>query len=120
MKTDTDAADLDLNPILADITANVIMTPTEAIPGHTTRITDDITGVVHDAHTQTLIHTVLTMTLHIADLPHIEAPQLTPEIAADHALNQPTNPPRKPHTTLHHIPVVHKVKYIQKGIQELQ
>ena len=40
MKTGTDAAGLDLNPILTDITAKVIMIPTEAIPGHTTGIID--------------------------------------------------------------------------------
>ena len=97
-----------------DITAKVTMTPTEAIPGHTTGITDDITGVVYDAHTQTLIYIVLTVTLHITDHQPTEALQLTPEIAADHALNQPTNPPRKPHTALHHIPADHKVKHIQK------
>ena len=67
MKTGTDTAGLDLNPILADITAKVIMTPTEAIPGHTTGITDDITGVVHDAHALALIHIILTVTLHITD-----------------------------------------------------
>ena len=32
------------------------MTPIEAIPGHTTGTTDDITGVVCDAHTQPLTH----------------------------------------------------------------
>ena len=96
------------------------MTPTEAISGHTTGITDAITGVCHDAHTQTLIHIVLTTTLHIADHLPTEALQLTPEITADHTLDQPTNSPRKPHTNLHHIPEDHKVKHIPKGIQELQ
>ena len=120
MKTGTDVVSLDLNPILTDITAKVAITPTEAIPGHTTGIIDDITGVVHDAHTQALTHIVLTMTLHIADHQHIEALQLTPEIAADHTLNQPTNLPRKLHVTLHHIPADHKAKHIPKGTQELQ
>ena len=96
------------------------MIPTETIPGHTTGITYAITGVVHDAHTQVLIHTVLTVTLHITDHLHIGALQLIPGIAADHALNQPTNPPRKPHTNLHHSPKDHKIKHIQRGIQELQ
>ena len=65
MKIGTDTVGLDHNAILTDITAKVIRTPTEAIPGHTTGITDDITGVVHDAHSQVLIHIILTTTLHI-------------------------------------------------------
>ena len=52
MKTGTDAVALDHNPILADTTAKVTMTLTEAIPGHITRTTGDITGVLHDTHTQ--------------------------------------------------------------------
>ena len=119
-KTGTDAVSLDLNPILTNITAEVIMTPTEAVPGHNTGITNDITGVVHDAHTQPLTHIILTMALHIADYLHIETLQLTPKITADHTLDQPTNPPRKPHTNLHHIPADHKAKHIPKGTQELQ
>ena len=64
MKTGTDVVSLGLNTILTDITARAIMTPTEAIHSHTTGITDDITGVVHDAHTQPLTHIILAMTLH--------------------------------------------------------
>ena len=120
MKTGTDAVGLDLNPTLANITAKVIRTPTEAIPGHTTGITDDITGVVHDAHTQPLTHIILTAMLHITDHLHIEALQVTPEITAEHALNQPTNPPRKPLTTLCHIPADHKSKHTPKGTQDSQ
>ena len=120
MKTGTDAVGLDHNSILTDITAKVAMTPTGAIPGHTTGMTDAITGVVHNAHTQTLIHIVLTMTFHIADHLHTEALQFTPGITADHTLNQPTNLPRKPHINLHHIPEDYEVKHIPKGIQELQ
>ena len=92
------------------------MTPTEAVPGHTTGITDDIAGVVHDTHTQPHTYIILAMTFHIADHLHIEAFQLTPEIAADHALDQPTNPPRKPLTALCHIPANHT----PKGTQESQ
>ena len=55
------------------------MTPTEAIPGNTTGITDDITGVVHNTHTQPLTHITLAMTLCIADHLHIGALQLTPD-----------------------------------------
>ena len=116
MKTGTDTVGLDHIPILTDITAKVTMTPTEAIPGHTTRITDAITGVVHHAHTQMLIHIILTITLHIADHLDIETLQLTLEITADHALNQHTNSPGKACTIYHHI---HR-KCIPKQIQELQ
>ena len=56
------------------------------------KITDDITGVVHDAHTQPLTHIILTRTLHIADHLHIEALQLTPGIAANYTHNQYISP----------------------------
>ena len=123
MKTGTGTGGLDHNPILTDITAKVAMTPTEAVPGHTTGTTDDITGVVHMTHTQALIHIILTMTHHITDHLPIEALQLTPEITVDLALDQPTNPPRKHCINLCHIPGDHKVKHIPKPpkkIQELQ
>ena len=116
MKTGIDAVGLGHSPIL---TAEVTMTPTEAIPAHTTGITDNITGVLHDAHTQVHIHIILTMTLHITDHLHTEALQLTLDIEADHTLNQPTNPPRKPCTNLHHI-LDHKVKHTPNEIPELQ
>ena len=67
MKEGADAVSLDLNPIITNITLKVIMTPTEAIPGHNTGITDNITGVVHNAHTQPLTLIILLMTLHSAD-----------------------------------------------------
>ena len=119
MKTGTDAVDPDHNPVISDITAKIAMTPTEAIPGPTTGTTDNITGVVHDAHTQVLIHIILTTTLHIADNLHLGALQLTPSTTADHALNQPTNQLRKAHTNLDHNPEDHRVKHILKGIQAL-
>ena len=120
MKTGTYAVSLDLNPNLKNITAEVVMTPADAIPGHTTGIPDDIAEVVYDAHTQPLTHIILTATIHIADHLDIEALQFTPGITADHALKQPTNPPRRPHTNLHHIPANNKVKYIPREIQKLQ
>ena len=64
MKMGTDTVGLDHSPILIDITAKVAMTPTEAIPGHTSGTTDDITGVVHATHIQALIHIVLTVPEH--------------------------------------------------------
>ena len=101
---------------MVDTTAKVTMIPTEAIPGHTTGTTDDIIGVVHNAHIQVLIHIVLTVTLHTTDHLHIGVLQLTPETAADHALNPPTNLLRKDHTNLLHNPEDHKVKHTPKGI----
>ena len=57
MKTGTDTVGLDHNPIITDTTAKVAMIPTEAIPGHTTGTTDDITGVVHTClHSSTYTH----------------------------------------------------------------
>ena len=102
---------------LTNIKAKITIAPTESLPGHTTGIIDDITGVGHDAHTQPLMHIILTMTLYITDHLCIEALQLTPEITAHHALDQHTNPSRKPHTDLHHIPRDHKAKHIPKGVQ---
>ena len=102
--TDTHMVGLDHNPILADTTATVTMIPTEAIPGHITGTTDDITGIFHDIHTQVYIHTVLTMTLHIEGHLHTGAHQLPHEIAADHTLDQPTGQLRKPYIRIHHIP----------------
>ena len=120
MKTGTDIVGLDLNPILTDITTKVTITPMEAIPGDTTGILNNITGVVQNTYTQPLTHIILAMNLHIPNHLHKEALHVTQEIAADHALNQPTNPPRKPHTDLQHIPVDHKAKHIIKGTQKLQ
>ena len=50
---------------------------------------------------KTLIHIVLTTTLHIKDYLHIGALQLTPEITADHTLKCPTNWLGKPRINLH-------------------
>ena len=96
------------------------MIPTEAIIGHTTGTTDDTIGVVHNTHIQVLTH---HHSCH--DTPHhrsfhIGALQLTPETAADHSLNLPTNQLRKAHTNLLHNPEDHRVKHTPKGIQELQ
>ena len=43
MKSGTDTVCLDHNPILTDTTAEATVTPTEAIPGHTTETADAIT-----------------------------------------------------------------------------
>ena len=47
------------------------MTPTEAIPGHITGTTDNVTGVVHDAHTGVLTHIILATTPHTTDHLHM-------------------------------------------------
>ena len=46
MKTGTDTVGLGHNPILTDTTGKVAMTLTEAVPGHITGATGDITGVL--------------------------------------------------------------------------
>ena len=57
MKTGTDVVDPDHNHIIEDTAAKVTITPTEAILGHAIETIDEITVVIHDAHTQLLIHT---------------------------------------------------------------
>ena len=79
--TDTDMVGPDHNPILINTSATVTMIPTEAAPGHTIGIADNITGILHDAHTQMLISTILEG--HLLT----EAHQLTHEIAADNVLS---------------------------------
>ena len=108
MKSGTDAAGLGHNPILTDTTAESTMTPTEAIPGHTTGTADAITEVLHDAHTHMPIHIALTMTLHVKDHLPIGALQVTLETAADHDLDQHSNQLGKPCINLHPIPADHK------------
>ena len=119
MKTGTDAVGLDDNPILADTTAEAAMTPTEAIPGHTTGTADTITGVLPGAHTQMPIHITLTMTPHIGDHLHTAALQCTLETTADPDLNQHRNQLRKLHTKTHHDPedptVIHKLRETQES-----
>ena len=50
------------------------MTPTEAIPGHTTKTVGAITRVLLSAHAQMPIHNALAMTPHIGNHPCTEAP----------------------------------------------
>ena len=59
--TDTDVVGLGHNPILTDTTATVTMIPTEDAAGHIIGTADNITGVLHNTHTQMLISTNLTM-----------------------------------------------------------
>ena len=120
MKTGTNAVDPDHIHIMEDTTSKVTITPTEAVLGHTIGTADDITRGIHDAHTQTIIYTVLAMKLHIEGHLHTGAHQLTHEITADHALDQPTGQLRKPHIRIHHIPEDPKVIHTLKEIQESQ
>ena len=90
MKTGTNAVDPDHNHHIKDTTAKVIISPTEAILSWTIGTADNITEVIHDAHTQILTSTILGMTLHIEGHLHIGTHQLTHKTAADHALDQPT------------------------------
>ena len=62
----------------ADIAVTIIITHTEATPGH---ITDTPTEALHVTITQALI--VITATHHTGDLHPVEAPPLTPEMVAD-------------------------------------
>ena len=96
------------------------MTPTEAIPGHTTGTPDAITEALHDAHTQMPIHITLTVTLHIEDHLPIGALQITLETPANNNLNQQTNQLRKPCINLHPIPADHKENPITEEIQKSQ
>ena len=50
---------------------------------------------IHNAHTQTLVYTVLTIPLHIEGHLHKGAHQLTHEITPDHTLDQPKGQLRK-------------------------
>ena len=86
------------NLIFTDITVQVIMTHTEATPGHDIGIITATPGVAHNTNIPHIEITVInpTTTHHtnlIADHPHIEVPQLTtPEIIGDHIHLHPTNP----------------------------
>ena len=101
MKTGTGKVVPDHNLIFTDIEAQVIMTHTEATPGHNIQIIAATQGVVHDALTPDIGITVIepAMTHHtdlIIDHPHIEVSQLTtPEITVDHIHIHPTNPQDK-------------------------
>ena len=64
-KTGTNAVDPDHNHIIENTAAKITINPTEAILGHSKGTADDITGVIHNAHTQMLISTILTAILHI-------------------------------------------------------
>ena len=74
------------------------MTPTEAVPGHIIEIVD---ATIEALHATTTVFIAFAATHHIEDHPHIEVPQLIPEIAADpdHILH--INQVRECHINLH-------------------
>ena len=86
-RTGAETADQGQSPVPADVVVTVIMTPTEAIPGHIIEKVDATIGVPHNAVAPLLIITV--MTHHIEDHPHVGILQLIQKITADpnHALH---------------------------------
>ena len=98
MKTGTGEVIPDHNLIFTDITAQVVITHTEATPGHDVGIIAGTPGVAQNGHAPHKEITVIgPATTHHTDLitdhPHIEVPQLTtPEITVDHIHIHPTNP----------------------------
>ena len=71
-----------------------------------------------NSHTQTLIHIILTMTLHTVDHLPTDALQLTQDITADHALNQPTKPTKKTsHQSSSHFRRSHGKIYTKRNLR---
>ena len=79
-----------------DIKVTVIITHTEVIPDH---IIDALTEALHITTTQALV--VIAATHHTGGHPHIEAPLLILEIAADPENAPCTNQVRPPLLNLH-------------------
>ena len=117
VKVGTDKVISNHSLIFTGIAAQVIMTHTEATPGHDIGIIAAIPRVAHNAHVPYIEITVIdpTRTHHtdlIADHPHIEVPQLTtPEIIVDHVHIHPTNPQDKFHIGHTHTPADHKAHH---------
>ena len=117
MKTRTGEVIPDHNLIFTDIAAQVIMTYTEAAPGHAIGIITVTPGVAHGAHVPHIEITVNdpAMTHHtdlITDHPHIEVPLLTtPEIIVDHIHIHPTNPQGEFHIGHTHTPADHEANH---------
>ena len=120
VNTGTGEVLLDHDLIFTDITAQVIMTHTEATQGHDIGIIAVSPGVSHDAHAPHIEITVIdpTMTHHtdlIADHPHIAVPQLTTrEILVDHIHVLPTIPKGEIHIGHTHIPADHKANHTSR------
>ena len=118
MTTGTNIVDPDHSHIIADTAAIVAITSTDTVLSHTRGTADDITRVIHDAHTQMPMSTILTVTLCIEGHLHTRAHQHIHEITADCILEQPTGQLRKPHIRIHHIPGDPKVIHTLEEIQE--
>ena len=73
-RTGTYTEDQGCSPIPTDMEVTVIMTPTEAVPGHVIETVDATIGVLHDAITPVLA--IFAMTHHIEDHLHIGVLQL--------------------------------------------
>ena len=90
MKTETGKANPDHSHTFADITAQVIMPPTEAALDHNTGIDTATTGGAHDDCTPPIEATAISLTVthhinYITDHPHIEAIQvINPKITVGH------------------------------------
>ena len=74
------------------------MTPTEANPGHIIEIVDTTIEALCTAATVLI---TFTATHHITDHPHVEVPQIIPEIAADPDHELHINQVRELHINLH-------------------
>ena len=81
---------------LMDITVTVAVTHIEVIPGHTT---DATTEALHNFTTPAL--TIIAMTHHTGEHPHIEVCQLNLEIAANPDCTLPIKQIRTPHLNQH-------------------
>ena len=100
-----------------DIAAQVIITHTEAAPGHNTGIITTTQELVHNAHTPHTEITVInaTATHHTtptASHPHTEVSQpTTSEIEVDPIHIHPSNPPGEICTGQIHIPADHEANH---------
>ena len=120
VKTGTDKMIPGDNLIFTDIAAQVIMTHTEATPGHDIGIIAATPGVAHNAQApHTEITAINPATTHHTDPithhPHIEVLQLTtPEIVVDHIHVHPTNPQGEICTGHIHIPADHEATHTSR------
>ena len=95
-RTDTGITGPGHSHTLTDIEVTVIITCTEVDPDH---VTDTLTEACHVTIVQALIF--ITAKHHTGDHPHIEAPLLIPEIAAEPEHIPHTNKVRPPLLNLH-------------------
>ena len=114
MKTETGKADPDHSHTFANITAEVIMIPTEAALDHNTRIDATTSGAAHNNCAPPIEATAIDLTMthdinHITDHPHIDALQvINPEILVGHIHDHPTDLQGRTHVDQVHTPADHK------------